>query len=314
VAGVGDVALANGTPENVNGQPFSLEGKAYARPEDRPSARTLSVSPAFFATLRVTLVQGRAFTAGDITGSQPVAIVSDDFVKKHFPDGRAVDKRIQLGGNPEAPWRTIVGVAPRLVSSRETGEVEMVFTPLAQSPTSGLMILASTSGDPRALATPVRRALQTVDEDLPLSQPNSLARSYWQRTWAVRVFGTLFMAFGVAALTLSAAGLYGVMAFSVRRRTQEIGVRMALGADRRGVVHMVLWQGMWRVLLGIALGLAPAWALAGLMRGLLFNVTQLDTTVYVLTVVCLLATGFVASVVPALRAASVDPLRALRHD
>jgi predicted permease len=314
VAGVGEVALANGTPENVNGQPFSLEGKAYARPEDRPSARTLSVSPAFFATLRVTLVQGRAFTAGDITGSQPVAIVSDDFVKKHFPDGRAVDKRIQLGGNPEAPWRTIVGVAPRLVSSRETGEVEMVFTPLAQSPTSGLMILASTSGDPRALATPVRRALQTVDEDLPLSQPNSLARSYWQRTWAVRVFGTLFMAFGVAALTLSAAGLYGVMAFSVRRRTQEIGVRMALGADRRGVVHMVLWQGMWRVLLGIALGLAPAWALAGLMRGLLFNVTQLDTTVYVLTVVCLLATGFVASVVPALRAASVDPLRALRHD
>jgi ABC-type antimicrobial peptide transport system permease subunit len=128
------------------------------------------------------------------------------------------------------------------------------------------------------------------------------------------VFGTLFMTFGIAALTLAAAGLYGVMSFNVRRRTQEIGVRMALGAERSNVVKMVLWQGMWRVVLGIALGLAPAWWLGGLMRALLFNVTRTDTTVYAVTVASLLAAGFLASLVPALRAASVDPLDALRHN
>ncbi len=312
--GVREVTLSSGTPENSGGSSFLIEGQSFAKPEDQPSARRLNVSLRFFDVLRVKLSRGRGFTAADVQGSLPVALVSDDFVRKHFPNADAIERRIRFGSDPKAPWWTIVGVVPRLVSLRDQGNAEMVFTPLAQSPILSATILAFGSGDPLALAGPARRALQGIDEDLPLATPNSLARSYYQQTWAFRVFGTLFMTFGLAALVLAAAGLYGVMAFSVRRRTQEIGVRMALGADRRGVVRMILWQGMWRVMLGIVLGLVPAWFLAGAMRNLLFNVTQGDPAVFAATVAALLLAGLVASLVPALRAASVDPLTALRHD
>ena len=121
------------------------------------------------------------------------------------------------------------------------------------------------------------------------------------------------MSFGFGALVLAGAGLYGVMAFGVRTRTQEIGVRMALGADRARVVRMVLWQGLWRVLLGIALGVAPAWGLGTLMTALLYRVTPADPLVFGLTLTLLTIVGFAASAVPALRAASIDPLHALRH-
>jgi ABC-type antimicrobial peptide transport system permease subunit len=159
----------------------------------------------------------------------------------------------------------------------------------------------------------VRRAVQEVDQDLAIFNSNSLSAALSQRAWAFRVFGTLFMSFGFGALVLAAAGLYGVMAFGVRTRTQEIGVRMALGADRRMVVRMILWQGMWRVLLGIALGLVPAWGLAKLMTQLLFRVTPTDPAVFGATIGVLLLAGLAASTVPALRAASIDPLNALRH-
>jgi len=144
---------------------------------------------------------------------------------------------------------------------------------------------------------------------------NSLAGELWKRGWAVRLFGGLFLIFGAAALLLAAAGLYGVMAFMVRRRTQEIGVRMALGATRRNVLRLVVWQGLWRVLLGIALGLVPGAFLGGLMEGLIDDsVSPRDPLVHAMTAATLLASGVLASLVPALRAASVDPLVALRHD
>jgi ABC-type antimicrobial peptide transport system permease subunit len=127
------------------------------------------------------------------------------------------------------------------------------------------------------------------------------------------VFGGLFTSFGVAALLLASAGLYGVMAFSVRRRTQEIGVRLALGASRGSIVRMVVWEGLWRVALGIALGLVPAYFLGGLMEALFFRVTQGDPVVFGLTILALLLAGFTASAVPAVRAASVNPLIALKE-
>jgi len=185
---------------------------------------------------------------------------------------------------------------------------------LAQFTTRNPTVLAATSGDPLQLTSHVRRGVLEIDQDVPLSQPNSLAANYARNSWRFRVFGGLFLSFGVAALLLASAGLYGVMSFGVRRRTQEIGVRMALGATRKAVVTMILWQGIWRVGLGIALGLLPAWGLANLMTALFYNtVTPTDVTSYAVTVVVLGLSGFCASVVPALRAASVDPLVALRN-
>jgi ABC-type antimicrobial peptide transport system permease subunit len=144
---------------------------------------------------------------------------------------------------------------------------------------------------------------------------NSLAGELWRGGWPVRLFGGLFLLFGAAALVLAAAGLYGVMAFTVRRRTQEIGVRMALGATRRGVLRLVLWDGLWRVALGVALGLVPGAFLGRLMDALTGDdVSTADPLVHGLTAATLLGVGALASLVPALRAASVDPLVALRRE
>ena len=309
------VTLSTGSPENTGGNSIAIDGQTYAKPQDQPNVRRLTISPGYFDVLQVTKLQGRGFTSADTAAAPPVAIVSDDFVKKFYPDGNAIGRRIKIGTGEQAKWWTIVGVAPKLIALRDgQGNPETVYTPITQDSTTGITLLVLTGGDGTSFTSEARSAIATVDQDLVIGNPNSLAASYWSQTWAFRVFGSLFMSFGFAALVLASAGLYGVMAFSVRRRTQEIGVRMALGADRPGVVRMILWQGMWRVALGIALGIGPAWWLGGAMSQLLFNVTPTDVTVYSLTIGGLLLAGFLASVVPALRAASVDPLVALRRE
>jgi putative ABC transport system permease protein len=263
--------------------------------------------------LGVKIQRGRAFTSGDTTDSLRVVIVGEDFAQKYFPGADPLGRRIQLGLQTSAPWYTIVGVVPALAVAPAAGDVtEYVFRAVAQAP-RGLNLIASTAGDPLKFTTAIRKALLDVDPDLAVSAPNSLSASLEQRNWAVRVFGVLFMCFGVGALVLAAAGLYGVMAFGVRTRRQEIGVRMALGADRGKILRMILWQGMWRVMLGVALGLLPAWQLGKLMTALLYRVTPTDPAVFAVTIGVLLAAGFAASTIPALRAASVDPLDALRH-
>ena len=183
-----------------------------------------------------------------------------------------------------------------------------------RTPSRGVTILARTGNDPIALTSGVRGALSAVSPETPLNNPNSLAGEFWRQGWAFRLFGGLFLTFGAAALILAAAGLYGVMSFTVRRRTQEIGVRMALGASQRGVLRMVLWQGLWRVAVGVAIGLWPGWFVGTQMQALTSNVSPADPVVHVTTAVTLLISGAIASLVPAMRASSVDPLTALRRD
>jgi predicted permease len=315
VPGVRSVAFSSGVPTPGGGTPASVEGRTYTSDNDHPTVRRMVVSPGFFDTLRVPLLRGRMIAASDGANAPPVALVGEDFARKLFPGEDPIGRRVRYGSDPKAPWVTIVGIVPNLAVAASPGDVtEMMYVPLAQSPLRNLGILASTTGDPLALTSAIRKVVTEVDQDMALSDSNQLAAALWQRTWAFRVFGTLFMTFGVGALVLAAAGLYGVMAFGVRRRTKEIGVRLALGANRGGVVRMVLWQGLWRVAAGIAFGLYPAWLLAGYMKALFFNVTQGDPLVFGLAIGVLLVAGFAASIIPALRAASVDPLVALRHE
>jgi ABC-type antimicrobial peptide transport system permease subunit len=192
--------------------------------------------------------------------------------------------------------------------------VETVLTPLAQSDTRQVMALVSAAGALEAVAPALRRAAMEVDPDLPLFDLSTLDAMYAQRTWPFRVFGTLFMTFGVAALVMAVAGLYGVMSFGVRRRTQEIGVRMALGADRRRITRMVVRQGIWQVALGMTLGAALGWFLGSSLEILLYQTKPYDPIVFGATIALLGAAGLAASYVPAMRAAAVDPLRALRHE
>ena len=313
--GVRSLAFGTNIPTPGGGSPVSVPGQTSKSDTDYPQGRRLAISPGFFDTLRVSLIRGRQFTSADSLNAPRVAIVGEDMARKIYPGEDALGRQIRYGIDPAAPFATIVGIVPNLAVAPAAGDVtETMYVPMAQLPTRNFGVFAAATVDPLTLTNPMRKVVSEVDEDMAISDTNSLDASLWQRGWAFRVFGTLFMSFGVGALILAAAGLYGVMAFGVRRRTQEIGVRMALGAARASVLRMILWQGLWRVGLGIVLGLVPAWFLAGQMRALLTRVSQFDPLVFGLTIVLLVLAGVAATIVPAMRAASVDPLVALRHE
>jgi predicted permease len=313
VPGAQRVALSTGLPGQGGGSLMLLEGRTYASDNERPTVLRAAVSPSFFDTLSVPILRGRGFTAADTLDAPRVAIVDAAYAARFFPGTDPLGHRMKLSGEPAAPWRTIVGLVPALAADRDRDEqAEGVYVPLAQSPSRFATVLAAAAGPPLALTSPIRLAARDVDPDLPLAGSNTAAAQLRTRNWHIRVFGSLFMSFGLTALLLASAGLYGLMAFSVRRRTQEIGVRMALGASRLGIVWMIVWEGVWRVALGVALGLVPAYVLGGLMEALLFRVTRSDPVVFGATVLALIASAVAASMVPALRAARVSPLVAIK--
>jgi putative ABC transport system permease protein len=322
VPGVATVALGTSVPRPSVGSQFEVEGEVYASPAARPRTGLIHATPSYFDVLEVAPLLGRSFNAGDTGERLRVAIVDQAFVAKHFRGEPPLGKRFRFGAAPgattEAPWVEIVGVVPNLAQAPRTDQVtEMVYLPLAQSSPRYVSLFARAANDrldPVTLVPDVRRALIGVHESLPLTNTNSLEGELWRRGWAPRVFGGLFLTFGLAALVLAAAGLYGVMAFSVHQRTPEIGVRMAMGADRRGVLRMILRQGLWRVAVGVAIGIVPGWQVGRLMGELVVGVSPADPLVHVTTVVTLMTTGALACLVPALRAASVSPVIALRGD
>jgi ABC-type antimicrobial peptide transport system permease subunit len=184
---------------------------------------------------------------------------------------------------------------------------------MAQMPPSAISLFTRTAGAPLAISAPARDAIRALDANLPLFNIATVQQSFDDGTWPFRVFGSLFMAFGVAALFLATVGLYGVMAFSVSRRTQEIGVRMAMGAGARDVLLMVLRQGLWQIMAGILLGGGLGMALGSAMTLLLFRVSPYDPRILAAIAAVLAGTAVLACLVPARRAAAVDPMAALRY-
>ena len=314
VPGVRAAALASGLPGGSSNTTFALEGEPPVTGPDRPHAGRFVATPGFFRVMRVAPVAGRLITADDRFGKPPVALVDQTFVARYLTGGPVLGRRFRFGDEKQ-PWLTIVGVVPDLAPPGQSNPPPATaYLAMAQSRVENVSLLAWTANDPVSLTAPIRAAVAEINDRIPITRADSAAAELWKQGWALRVFGGLFLAFGFAALVLASAGLYGVMAFSVRRRTQEIGVRMALGASRGRVLRMVLWQGTWRVAAGVLLGLVPGWFVGTLMRSLLEQVDAADPVVHTATVVTLLAAGGFACLVPALRAASVDPLTALRRD
>ena len=314
--GILGAAATTALPDNAGAEAVTIDGApAPGAGEQRPRARRLGVSPDFFSVMATGITRGRTFDARDRAGQPPVAIVTAEFAQRFFPGGDALGRRIQLGTDRAAPWRTIVGVVPRLVVANTTSTTtpsDAVLLPLAQAPSRRIALLVSAVGDPAAALPAVLRAARRLDPDLPLSQTTTVASLYHDQSWPIRLFGSLFASFGAAALLLSTAGLYGVMAFGVRSRRQEFGVRMALGADRSGILWLVLRQGTRLVAIGLALGLGIGGWLSGQMQLFLFGVTPWDPGIFTAIAVVLAATGLTAAAVPAWRAASIDPAVALR--
>jgi predicted permease len=311
--GVTSAAAATSVPIGGAQYRIKLPDRQYQTERDYHIVHGIIVSPTYFRVLRVDLLEGRAFDDRDRETGAPVAIVNRAFARQYYPQG-AIGRRLAMATGTHQEWREIVGVVPDLGMGQSTNDQlrEGIYLPLAQVPATGVSLFAQTSGPPPNLSAPARDAVRVIDANLPIFNIATVQQRFEEGTWPFRVFGSLFMAFGVAAMFLATVGLYGVMAFSVSRRTQEIGVRMAMGAASRDVLGMVLGQGLWQIGIGILLGGGLGVALGSAMSVLLFRVQPHDPKVFVGVAFTLAATGIAACLVPARRASSVDPMIALR--
>lgn len=317
--GVQGAALADALPasDRASRPRASVDGVSYASLEDHPRVNLAVITPGFFDTFDVELLDGRDFNALDTADSLPVTIVNRSLVERLFPGENPLGHRIKLGTDDDdgEPWFTIVGVAPDLVmQGLNSGDdpAQGFYLPLAQRDRRFMSLAARASGDSMSLAGQVRDAVASINADLPIYWVRPLSAEIHESTWFFSVFGTLFAVFGGAALFLAVLGLYGVMSFAARRRTQEMGIRLALGARPGSVLGMVMRGGFWQVGLGLTIGLGLGMLLASGLEMMLFQVDPRDLGVYALVVLALGLTGLIASLLPASRAARTDPIVALR--
>ena len=296
--------------------PLAIEGQAYAQASDLPRVRYVSVAPGYFETFEIRGTRGRLLGEEDRLGANPVVVVNQAFAEKYFPGLDPLGRRIRQGGlKSTLPWLTVVGVVP----TKYTGETDdprspMYYVPLAQHHENFVSMAVASAGPPMALSGPVREIVAQLQPDIPIYRVNSMAKAYAQPTWFIRVFGTMFMIFGAIALFLASVGLYAVMSFSVSRRTREVGIRMALGAQGAQVLRLIFRQGLWQIGIGIPVGLGLAVLVASGSQVLLFDVKPLDPAIYLGVVFTLTFVGLVACLVPARRATRVDPMVALHTD
>ena len=277
------------------------------------------VSDGAFEAMGTRLVRGRWFTSTDTTASVPVAVVNETLAKTYFKDGEAVGGRIRVG-MARNPWVSVVGIVADERHNGVTGVVkEKFYIPHSQwhIATGGnlvrnVFVVVRASGDPRRLAAPIRAEVRQLDPTLPVANVRTMNEVVNTALATPRLTGFLLGAFAVIALTLAAVGIYGVLAYLVSQRTPEIGIRLAIGADRSQVLAMILRQGMALAGLGVIVGLAAALALTRLMAGLLYQVRASDPLTFTVVPVVLLLVALVASYLPARRATRVSPVIALR--
>jgi putative ABC transport system permease protein len=317
IAGAEAAAVTSVLPGLGSGRTrFAVEGEAYATETDFPMVRTAVASPNLFETFSVALLEGRDFRWNDVADAPPVAIVNEPFARRYFPREGPIGRRVRLGGpDTEEPWVSIVGVVPDMhLGGVNNEDPEGIYLPITQEPLRFMSLAVRARGNPMVLAPLVRDEVMAVDRDLPIYWAWTMTEAIARNTWFYRVFGVVFMIFGVVALFLASVGLYGVTAFAVSRRTQEVGVRMALGAQARDVMALIFRQGLVQVAAGLVLGLALAAALSRGLRFVLFQVEPWDPVIFVAIVLVLALTSVVASYVPARRATRVDPVVALRYE
>jgi len=317
--GVTAAGASNMIPLDGNGTDRLIEIEGYVPRDqsDMPDAQNRQATPGFFAAMGIPLVRGRLIERSDDNKAARVLVVNDTFAKRFFPNGDAIGKRIRLGKlTSDFPWATVVGIVGdvRGFALDEPPEPTM-YWPVAQiRATPSLAIVVRTESDPAALAPSARDAIAEIDGAQPIYDVQPLdqlvAKSLGQRRFTLM----LMVLFGVIALVLSAIGIYGVMAFAVTQRTQEIGIRMALGASAIDVLKMVVGSGMFLAAIGVAAGLIGAFALTRLMASLLFGVSPTDLVTFGLVTAGLLMVALLACYIPARRATKVDPLVALRYE
>jgi len=302
---------------------FNIEGRVAPPGDPGPHGDVRGVSPRYFETMGIRLVRGRVFTDQDRRGGQAVAIIDENLAREYWPNQDALGQRLRNGNN--APWKTIVGIVRPVRHSQVVGEeasregVEgsgkgVYYFPLYQENSPATFLIARTSGDPAALAGAIRLAVHDVDPGQPVSDLKTMDERIAMSMGPRRSAVTLLSVFAAMALTLAAVGLFGLIRYNVTQRTQEIGVRMALGASRSEVLRMVLGESLRLALLGVAGGLVAAFALTRVLSSLLYGVSPTDPLTFAGMALVLISVALLASSIPAQRATRVDPLVALRYE
>jgi putative ABC transport system permease protein len=291
----------------------AIHGQPAPGPGEGASASYRAVTPGYFTTLGIPVLRGRSFSGRDSATAPKVAIVDEAFARRHYRDETAIGRRIDIGNGTKGA--EIIGVVGSVsYAGLDAVPSPTMYMPLAQDVFSTMWILARTDGDPVQLAPAVRQTVRDIDPSLPAYSISPLADivsdSVAQRRFSMLLLGL----FALIALFLAAVGLYGVVAYSVGQRTQEIGVRMAIGAERGDVLRMVLGGGMKLALVGVALGIGVSLLATRTVASMLFEVTPFDPASYAATAALLLAIAALACYVPARRAMSVDPIAALRQE
>ncbi len=315
IPGVGGATLVSNPPGlGAPQSPVEIEHAPVNDPAHRPVVSFVAASPGYLGVVRLPLLVGRDFNATDGTASHQAAILTRDMADHFWPGQSALGKRFRLFDDDGKPgdWITVVGVSANLVQDpSDPNPKPLLFVPLQQEDWAGTSLVVESTANPTAA---VRAAVQSLDQDLPLRDVFILDKAVEHQTWYLHLFSKIFVGFAFIALLMASVGIYAVLAQAASQRTQEIGVRIALGASLRNIMLLVMRRGLWQIVAGLGLGLAAAFPAARLMAHLPIGVSSTDPLVFIAVATVLATVGLVACWLPARRAAALDPIQAIRYE
>ncbi|HEX8712149.1 MAG TPA: ABC transporter permease [Terracidiphilus sp.] len=315
IPGVTHAAVVSETPgEGVGGQQIEMEHEPASNPAKRPWISRVAMSPGYLDTIHLPLLRGREFNETDGMANHEASIITRDSAMRLWPGQDPLGKRFRLfdDKNKPTPWITVVGITADMVQEFQVNDPRpLVFLPYRQEGWNNQALIVESTADP---VESMRKVVQSLDPELPLAAPSRLDKLIEHEVWFLSVFGKIFLAFALIALIMASVGIYAVIAHATSSRTQEIGVRIALGATMRNVILLVMKRGLWQIAVGLLLGVGAALPVGRIMASLPIGASRSEPAILFVVAITLASVGVFACWLPARRATGLDPVKAIRYE